>query len=206
MEMIGVLAVIAILASLLIPRVFSAINRARINSAALEINNFKTAIVEAYSNKGYFPGPAGTALTASIADATADAVNNPYDEKVLLSLNVVDKPFNVKVGAEGTGATEKHVLYLQSPAASSAAVTGVLPNLSFDLDGSDGTNDISGHAYVVCAKLNSVSGTDALELSQLMDGDALSTTNSTTADLLGRVIYPDPSGGPVDVLVYISSR
>ncbi len=42
-EMIGVLAVIAILAAVLIPKVFSAINNARVNNAAMSVQTVKTA-------------------------------------------------------------------------------------------------------------------------------------------------------------------
>ena len=44
-EMIGVLAVIAILAALLIPKVFSAINSARVNGVCVNTETVKTAIV-----------------------------------------------------------------------------------------------------------------------------------------------------------------
>ncbi len=42
-EMIGVLAVIGILAALLVPKIFEAINNARINSTAVSIATIKTA-------------------------------------------------------------------------------------------------------------------------------------------------------------------
>ena len=42
-EMIGVLAIIAVLAALLIPRIFNAVNESRVNGAALSYNSFKSA-------------------------------------------------------------------------------------------------------------------------------------------------------------------
>src|SRR5678809_499256 len=61
-EMIGVLAVIAILAAVLIPKVFEAINNARVNNAAMTINSAKTACVDHYAKYGSFPvdGSSGT--------------------------------------------------------------------------------------------------------------------------------------------------
>jgi prepilin-type N-terminal cleavage/methylation domain-containing protein len=47
-EMIGVLAVIAILASLLVPKVFGAIRDAQINGTALSVATIKTAVVDHY--------------------------------------------------------------------------------------------------------------------------------------------------------------
>src|SRR2546426_12807677 len=53
-EMIGVLAVIAILAAMLIPRVFEAINSARINNAAVSCETIKTAAADHYGKYGRF--------------------------------------------------------------------------------------------------------------------------------------------------------
>jgi len=54
-EMIGVLAVIAILAAVLIPKVFEAINNSRINNSAMTCNTAKTALVDHYAKFGSIP-------------------------------------------------------------------------------------------------------------------------------------------------------
>src|SRR5436190_1160861 len=59
-EMIGVLAVIAILAALLIPKVFSAINDARINNACISIDTIKTAVADHYGKYGKLATVFGT--------------------------------------------------------------------------------------------------------------------------------------------------
>src|SRR6266436_5964276 len=51
-EMIGVLAVIAILAAVLIPKVFEAINNSRINNASMSCDTVKTAIADHYAKYG----------------------------------------------------------------------------------------------------------------------------------------------------------
>ena len=51
-EMIGVLAVIAILAAVLVPKVFEAINNSRVNNTAMTINTVKTAIADHYAKYG----------------------------------------------------------------------------------------------------------------------------------------------------------
>ena len=51
-EMIGVLAVIAILAALLIPKIFEAINSARINNCVVSYNTIKTATMDHYGKYG----------------------------------------------------------------------------------------------------------------------------------------------------------
>src|SRR6266705_6484397 len=68
-EMIGVLAVIAILASLLIPKIYEAINNARISNAALSYNSIKTALADHYAKFGSLTSSNGTAITPSVGEA-----------------------------------------------------------------------------------------------------------------------------------------
>src|SRR5829696_8297070 len=74
-ELIGVMAVIAILSAMLIPKIFDAINSARIEHAATAVNTIRTAVASHYTKYGafadsdgvFFP-PAGVAA-AQAADA-----------------------------------------------------------------------------------------------------------------------------------------
>src|SRR5437762_8835164 len=61
-EMIGVLAVIAILASLLIPKIYEAINNARISNTALSYNTVKTALADHYAKYGSLLSSNGVAM------------------------------------------------------------------------------------------------------------------------------------------------
>ena len=94
-EMIGVLAVIAILAALLIPKVFEAINNSRINNAAVSYNTVKTALTDHYAKWGSLVSSNGTTIVPGAGTALV------FD-KVLLMEGFLDKPFIVKVG-DGTG-------------------------------------------------------------------------------------------------------
>src|SRR5438093_4521350 len=93
-EMIGVLAVIAILASMLIPKIFEAINSARINNTVQSYNSIKTAVLDHYGKYGSInfigvPAPgAGTTAAQQLA----------YDTLVLLPEGLIDKPFRSRVG------------------------------------------------------------------------------------------------------------
>src|SRR5215470_4071244 len=90
-EMIGVLAVIAILASLLIPKILNAINDSKINNAVLSYNTMKTAVMEHYGKYGKFQGAGGAALTSgTVFDA------------VLLQDGLIDKPFASRIAADNT--------------------------------------------------------------------------------------------------------
>ena len=72
-EMIGVLAVIAILASMLVPKIFEAINSARINNTVQSYNAIKTAVMDHYGKYGAInilgvPAP-GSPMTAGTNEA-----------------------------------------------------------------------------------------------------------------------------------------
>lgn len=78
-EMVGVLAVIAILASLLTPKIFASINEARLNAAVGSLDAVKAATVSYYSKNGYLP------------------TNNAVD-MVLVTAEFLERPFQCKVG------------------------------------------------------------------------------------------------------------
>src|ERR1044071_1258478 len=93
-EMIGVLAVIAILASMLIPKIFEAINSARINNTVQSYNAIKTGVLDHYGKYGAInfvgvPAPGATTTAAQLA---------AYDTQVLLAESLIDKPFRARVG------------------------------------------------------------------------------------------------------------
>src|SRR3989442_7327711 len=93
-EMIGVLAVIAILASMLIPKIFEAINSARINNTVQSYNAIKTAVMDHYGKYGAInfkgvPAPGAATTPAQLA---------AYDTGVLLPEAMIDKAFVAKVG------------------------------------------------------------------------------------------------------------
>src|SRR5262247_2685078 len=87
-EMIGVLAVIAILAALLVPKIFEAINNARVNNAAVSYNTAKTALADHYAKFGTMLSSNGAPLAAG----TGESLN--FD-KVLVAEGFMDKPFIV---------------------------------------------------------------------------------------------------------------
>jgi type II secretory pathway pseudopilin PulG len=182
-EMIGVLAVIAILAALLIPKVFTAINNARINNAVASVETIKTAVADHYGKYGSF---ALYGTNYSILPSTN------YDTAVLMAEGLLDKPFAVKVG---TGS------YIEIVTNGGNGGTG------YKLDG---TNNLTGtQTYTVEAVLQGVAGQDALDIGTLLDGlpgTILSpATNSTGADQVGRVEYTGGSGLQT-VYIYITGR
>ncbi|HXI50324.1 MAG TPA: prepilin-type N-terminal cleavage/methylation domain-containing protein [Candidatus Saccharimonadales bacterium] len=189
-EMIGVLAVIAILAALLVPKIFEAINNARVNNAAVSYNTAKTALADHYAKFGTMLSSNGTPIVAGVGEST-------NFDKVLVAEAFMDKPFIVKIG-DGTGNRVEII-----PAVTAAtAVTAA--NAAFDLDGSGvAVNDAPG-SVVVWAVIEGVAAGDAKDLNDRIDGPTLGV--NTGADLKGRVKYADPAGGTTTVYMYLSHR
>ena len=79
-EMTGVLAVIAVLAAMLVPKVLSAINDSRLNAVVGSVNAMKSATATYFSNTGVFTNAANFDLT-------------------LVTMEYLERPFTCKVGS-----------------------------------------------------------------------------------------------------------
>ncbi len=185
-EMIGVLAVIAVLAGLLVPRVFDAIGQARINTAALGYNSLRSATTLYFGKYGKLAGVAGAPLAPGTANAIA------WDSKVLLPEGFVEKPFKTDL------ATTTAVQLVA--ATGSAAVVETVAG-TYDLNGA-GLNTVIG-TTVIEAVLTGISAEDAKALNDRIDGAALGTALGV-ADILGRVKY-DPTA-PGTVRIYLAHK
>jgi prepilin-type N-terminal cleavage/methylation domain-containing protein len=84
-EMVGVLAVIAILAALLVPKIFAAINDSRFSNTVASLNSCKTATMDYFGKKGNFPVGAVGAFGTT-----------------LLTEGFMERPFSVKIGDSST--------------------------------------------------------------------------------------------------------
>lgn len=215
-EMIGVLAVIAILAAVLIPKVFEAINNARVNGAAMGCQTMKTAVVEHYAKYGTLKKwYAGTTAT-DIAFPSGDA--NQFDFR-LLGEQLIDKLFQSKISAPPSATGSRVSLFdlsgvtagtttVDATPTGTAAVANSAGEAAFDLDttGTAGKSDISG-SIVAVAILPGVAYNDAWELSRRIDGDALSAGSAGAEDMLGRVKYAyDANAVTTTVYVYLTHR
>ncbi len=185
-EMIGVLAVIAILAALLVPKVFSAINDARVNNACVSIETIKTATADHYGKYGKLNSLFGT------NDLPAPISN--YATNVLMAEELIDKPFSVKIGG-GDPSTNSVIELVQG----SSTVGG---SGGYSLDGS-GNSSTANAAAVVEAVMYGVSAQDAKDLNDRIDGQAMGSAVNQT-DSRGRVQYA--AGNPTTVYVYITHR
>jgi prepilin-type N-terminal cleavage/methylation domain-containing protein len=188
-EMIGVLAIIAVLAALLVPRIFSAINDSRINSAATSYNSLKSAAMSYFGKFGRFGDETGAAVTDfTSTDATS------WDNNVLLAAGFLEKPFNTKIA-------DSHVVRMVAPTGTDLLAAATR---NYDLDG-NASIDTASAVAIIEAALTNVALDDARALSATIDGATLSTTTGGD-DTEGRVRYAFDTATSGTVYLYIAHK
>jgi len=202
-EMIGVLAIIAILAVVIVPKVFSTIASSRVTSAIGSVTSMKAAITE-------FSGKYGTIPTTTNAQRIDD---------LLVAAGLLDTRFTVKIGTQqsaasnaatwayasgawaATGGSNQTTLSRLICSNSNTTAPNTANGANYQLDGA---TDLPTGSRVVSAVLVNIRGTEALELSQRLDGDVFSAADASTADAAGKVVYNTPNAqGLTTAYVYI---
>jgi len=198
-EIIGVVAVIAILAAVLTPRVVSVIARGKVNATAQSLGSLKSATADYIGKNGTVPLRAGTGATnAAIAAGRfdADLIAGGFTEK-LFSCSVGNQLFD---SSALTGRT-----HVRTKTAVSAAAVGVIDTTTagdnFNLDRDATTADFTAGQTVVTAFIPGVALADAIALNKILDGD---DNVGTASDITGRCMYSDGTGGTVTVYVYVA--
>jgi len=198
-EMIGVLAVIAILASLLVPKIFDAIHNSQISNAVLSYHTQKTAIAEHYGKTGAFDKT--TFGTNIVLNVGAAGRNTNYDT-LLLSEGFTDKPFLVKIG------TASYVELSDPTHAGGGLLTGLLTG--YDLDG-DGASDTGAATFIVEAVIQGCTIDDARAINDAIDSTiggqgALGEGATSRKDTKGRVVYNLDGFDTAPVFIYITHQ
>lgn len=192
-EMIGVLAVIAILAALLVPKVFSAISDARVNSVCINCSTIKTAIADHAGKYGKLDQIFGTNSVQFASNISAG-----YDTNVLLAEGLIDAPFTTKIASSPNSQGNSTIQIVQGGHENNNSANG------YRLDGVN--NGTAGAQYVIEAMLLNVSAQDAKDLNDRLDGPSMGAVDLTTRDSMGRVEYAAPVNGTTTVYVYITHR
>jgi len=195
-EMIGVLAVISILASLLIPKIYEAINNAHVSQTLVSCQTIKTSVAQHYAKFLSLASSNGDNL--SISGGVFDHFDN-----VLLAEALIDKPFSVKIGTTAN----IRILDIASLVSGDQMNNPNINKGAYVLDG-DGKNDVVGQ-YVVEAVIYGLSQTDARDLNNRLDGSdpRFGETPNDQRDPGGQVTYANPTGppsSPFDVHIYIT--
>lgn len=210
-EVIGVLAAVAILTAMLIPKVFETINTARINAAASAINTVKNAVATHYAKFGGFADSAGTLFTADpdLETGTDDHYLDAqlFDSRVLLPEGVLEKRFSVKIGDQ----LETNLVRVRQIVAAATADDIAPDSANYDMDGVDSDVDTNDGALVAECVITGVSAADAENIKEHIDGANLKAIGNLPAlgeaATKGRVKYPAiPAGSTGTVLVYLNHR
>ena len=201
-EMIGVLAIIAVLAVVIAPKVFSAIRSSRINGTLVSIDAYKTAAADFVGKYGSLP------VTG----------NNSRLDDLFIASGLLDERFSAKIGLQAdvyatagaawtrgangawaaNGGSNQTALSRIISLNSNTNAPNTANGANYQLNG---TTNIASGSRVVSAVIESVPEAEARELSERVDGQALSTTSG--ADAKGKVVYNTPNGGVVDVYIYM---
>ncbi len=205
-EMIGVLAIIAILAVVIVPKVFSTIASSRVTATVASVNSIKTSVTEYVGRFGAVP------LTNA---------NSRVDD-LLVAAQLMDARFTVKIGTQpsnppvvgatwnrnAAGAwvpqgganqgTQSRIICVNSNTNAPSAANGANYRLNSP------TVDLPASSRVISAVIVGVTGKEAQELSQRIDGDTASQPTAATADNDGRVVYAAPNGqGVTNAFIYL---
>ena len=199
-EIIGVVAVIAILAAVLTPRVVSVIARGKVSATAQSLGSLKSATTDYLTKNGSLPTRDGTGTTnGAVATGRfdADLVTGGFTEK-LFACSIGTQTF------DSSALTGR--VHIRSLAATSSgtvtAPTATVGGVNFDLDRSTSTADFTSGQMVVAAFIPGVAIADAIAMNKILDGD---DNTGTSADSTGRCMYSAAAvDNTVTIYVYIA--
>ncbi len=194
-EMIGVLAVIAILVALLLPKVFEIMAESKANALVAAIRTYETAVVDYYSDiSSLLPLNVTGTPTAETTGDSATAISLP----ARLTLDSSDAlntganswsrfrgPYLAKfVTTTPPGLGTAVYMPATTPVAYGTATTAT--NIGWDLN-NDGNSDIPSGANVVYVYFEGISDTDFDKVDAIIDPGMGTTTAQRV--LRGRVKY-----------------
>ena len=209
-EMIGVLAVIGVLAALILPKVFAVVADSRVTGLVSAIKTYETAVTKYYADLG-------TVLPLDIQGRPkVNAGGNSSQQQSLparLTLSAADPnnngkglwpkfrgPYLEKFDTNQTpGLGEKMYIPAEVVVTYGTAVTP--SNVGFALKGDTSNSDIPTGSNVVCFKITGLSGEDFMALDTIVDRDIGS--NTVDKKLRGRAKYDDATS---TTLIYLAHR
>ena len=164
MEMIGVMAVIAILASIATPMIFEAIRNAKVTAFVEDLNTLRTAVARFYEDTGNYP------------------IHIPTDTRDSRKQLIRNDAANPVAGWDGPY-LEKEFNNPFDEGAYRAILSTANANYQFDFDG-DGNVDTNS---VVVIRVDRVSDEEARKISDIIDNDGSELQGATSWQCSGRV-------------------
>lgn len=202
-EMIGVLAIIAILVAAIAPRIFEAIDDSKITSATASIKSLQSAVAKYYADVGTLYGLSDAAgMATPVADATmatasglpATIVRNIAPANVGLWLKFRG-PYmdNLNTAAPYIGQT-----MTVSAIAAAAGAVAAANNTTWDFNG-DGVNDLTASNQAVSLTFTGVSEKQFNKFDGILDeGIGVTPAEKQTR---GKVKWVAAAGGTLRVYI-----
>jgi prepilin-type N-terminal cleavage/methylation domain-containing protein len=234
LELVLVLAIVAVLVGLLLPKGFDALRNARIQQVEKTVDTLKTALTDYLSmagGNGSLPRTEGTGIPtsgAALAGATDIAKGNAARlDTVLLATGKIERPLALRMGTQsfastGTGnevAWSQALLgFVMTPDAAPqrnwSSVTRVeartanpalAPSVALGANFRlDGATNLNANYVVAYLVIPACPAKDAYELAVSMNGAQLAPVEGAASDS-GVVAYAAPANGVTDVYIYVTS-
>ena len=234
LELVLVIAVIAVLVGLLLPKGFDALRNARIQQVEKTVDTLKTALTDYLSmpgGNGSLPRTEGTGIPtsgAALTGATDVAKGNAARlDTVLLATGKIERPLTLRMGTQafastGTGNevtwSQSALAFIMTPDAAPqrnwSTVTRVeartanpalSPSAALGANFRlDGATNLSANYVVAYLVIPACPAKDAYELAVSMNGPQLAPVEGAASDT-GVVAYAAPANGITDVYVYLTS-
>ena len=209
-EMIGVVAVIAVLASVLVPRVLGVLRRGNVSATAQSLGSLSSLVTEYIVRSNSLPSRLGSD-TSDAATATgrfdADLLQAGLSDRLFKS-PIGNQGFQSGIGCSGPSSpsgdllARAHIRSAPGGAVSLTPSSAAISNVNFDLD-RNGAGDFSSVRMIAYAYLPGVGNIEAVELNRLIDSE---TNSPGTLDLAGRCINSAASvSNTVTVYVFLGS-
>ena len=234
LELVLVLAIVAVLVGLLLPKGFDALRNARVQQVAKTVDTLKTALVDFITTpggNGSLPRTEGIGVPttgAALSGATDIAKGNAARlDAALLTAGKIERPLNLRMGSQvyvstGSGneiawnqATQSFVMTPDAaPLRNWSGVTrvearssapGTLPSVALGANFRlDGVTDLATNLVVAYLVIPGCPAKDALDLAIQLNGAQLAPVAGAACDT-GIVAYAIPTNGITDVYVYLTS-
>ena len=234
LELVLVIAIIAVLVGLLLPKGFDALRNARVQQVSKTVDTIKTALVDYVSlagGNGSLPRTEGLGIptTGAALSGSTDAAkgNAARLDRVLLATGRLERPLSLRMGSQsfvstGTGNElswdQSALAFVMSPDSVAqrdwSNVTRVEARTADPLlspsvaQGAnfrlDGFTDLSPNSVAAYLVIPACPARDAFELAVALNGAQLAPIEGAACDT-GIVAYEAPTNGVTDVYVYLTS-
>jgi len=175
-EMIGVLAVIAILASIVAPKIFDAIRDSKVNTFASNIQAVQTAVANYYKDVGSFPSSG-----AKLISDTATGWKGPYLDKQVSDMFSSLPLTSVALSSETISATANFDIDGNAPAVGDYSSKTTMSQLSFVGMAVADAKAVSGAIDGDDAKTGDANGNKWYNMGRFVADTYTATTEPTTS-------------------------